>query len=91
MTAQVLIVGLIVMACMAYVVWTLMPATLRRAFARVVLRLSLPALVLVHRPQEGEVEENGDRSGIGQREDPDHGLPSVREQGERSKARRRGR
>jgi hypothetical protein len=43
MAAQVLIVALIVMACTAYVAWTLMPAAARRAIAGAALRLSLPA------------------------------------------------
>ncbi len=42
MTAQAFIVALIVLACSAYVAWTLMPAAARRAIAKRVLRLSLP-------------------------------------------------
>ena len=43
MTAQAFIVALIVLACTAYVVWTLMPAAARRAIAKRVLQLSLPS------------------------------------------------
>jgi ferrous iron transport protein B len=45
MAAQGFIVALIVAACSAYAVWTLMPAALRRAIALRALRLSLPSLL----------------------------------------------
>ena len=40
---QSLIVALIVTACSAYAVWTLMPSAARRLFAGWMLKLSLPA------------------------------------------------
>jgi hypothetical protein len=45
MDAQSLIVALIVIACGAYAIWTLMPAALRRALAQRALRHSLPELL----------------------------------------------
>jgi hypothetical protein len=44
MSAQGLIVALIVVASGAYAVWTLMPSAARRAIASRVLRLALPEL-----------------------------------------------
>jgi hypothetical protein len=42
MFAQTVIVGVIVVACTAYAVWSLMPSTTRRRVATVLIRLPLP-------------------------------------------------
>jgi hypothetical protein len=39
---QSLVVALLVIACASYAVWTLAPASLRRSFALVLLKLPLP-------------------------------------------------
>ena len=44
--AQMFIVTLIVGACAAYALWTLMPSAARRACAGAALRLPLPALFM---------------------------------------------
>jgi len=43
MAIQSFIVGLIVIACGVYTVWTVMPAAARRALATRLLRVDLPA------------------------------------------------
>jgi len=44
-TAQWLVVALVVVASTVYATWTLMPATLRRQLAAALLKLPLPAAV----------------------------------------------
>ena len=44
-SAQWLVVALVVVASTAYATWTLMPAALRRGLAAVLLKLPLPATI----------------------------------------------
>ena len=45
MALQNVVVALIVLACTAYAVWTLMPSAARRALATAMLKLALPRVV----------------------------------------------
>ncbi len=45
MFLQTLVVALLVTACASYAAWTLMPASLRRSLALVLLKLPLPRLL----------------------------------------------
>ena len=57
MSAQNLIVALLVLACTAYATWTLMPAGLRRALAMRVLKWPLP--VALQRPFQKAMKPAG--------------------------------
>ncbi len=48
MSAQGLIVAIIVLGCCAYAAWTLMPSAARRALAAALMKLPLPNLCLQH-------------------------------------------
>jgi hypothetical protein len=63
MSAQGLIVALIVVASGAYAVWTLMPSAARRAIASRVLRLALPELFA--KPFRKAVQPSGGCGGCG--------------------------
>jgi hypothetical protein len=58
MPGQIAIVALLVAGCTVYAVWTLMPAAGRRAAARTLLKLPLPA-ALVARLQKHLVADSG--------------------------------
>jgi cytochrome c553 len=45
MALQSIVVALIVLACTAYAVWTLMPSAARRALATAMLRFTLPSAI----------------------------------------------
>jgi len=63
MAAQNLVVALLVLACSAYALWTLMPANARRAIASRVLKWSLPKVML--RPFQKAMKPAGACGGCG--------------------------
>jgi hypothetical protein len=58
MLEQIVVVALLVAGCTVYAVWTLMPASGRRATARTLLKLPLPA-ALAARLQKHLVADSG--------------------------------
>ncbi len=58
MIVQTLAVSVLVVACSAYVSWTLMPASVRRGIALALLKLTLPA-TLATRLRKHAVEASG--------------------------------